>query len=94
MDDKEMSVHAKRLFVAQSKAAHERNKKRCICEHSQKVRVATASLGVKTISLAQHGTVHLSSCQHSDLARTCWVDEPRKSSGRKRLAVTIEEENP
>jgi hypothetical protein len=91
MDDKEMSVHAKRLFVAQSKAAHERNKKRCICEHSQKVRVATASLGVKNITLAQHGTVHLSTCEHSDLRRTCWV-EPTRKSGRVRASVTIEEE--
>jgi hypothetical protein len=92
MDDKEMSVHAKRLFVAQSKAAHERNKRKCICEeHSQKVRVETASLGVKNIDLSRHGVIHLSSCTHSDMRRTCWV-EPTRKSGRVRASVTIEEE--
>ncbi len=84
MNDKEMSVHAKKLFVAQSKQAHERNARKCICEHNERVRVATASLGVKNITLAQHGTVHLSSCPHSEMARTCWREKP---SGRRRISV-------
>ena len=88
MNDKEMSVHAKKLFVAQSKAAHTRNAKKCICEHSERVRVETASLGVRTIQLAQHGTVHLSSCPHSEMARTCWEDGTVRTK-RTRLAAEI-----
>ncbi len=84
MNDKEMSVHAKKLFVAQSKQAHERNSKRCECEHQMRVRVETASLGVKNIELARHGTVHLGECKHSEMARTCWREKP---SGRRRISV-------
>ncbi len=99
MNDKEMSVHAKKLFVAQSKQAHERNAKKCICEHSERVRVETASLGVRTIQLAQHGTVHLNTCPHSEMERTTWrelrydaVHErwERREKRTKRTRLTVE----
>ena len=88
MNDKELSVHARRLHNAQSKAAQDRNPPKCECMHEQRVRVETASLGVRNLTLAQHGTVHLSTCKHSDMARTCW-ERPRKS-GRMRARVVID----
>lgn len=92
MNDKELSVHARKLFLAQSKAAQERNPKLCECQkHEQKVRVETASLGVKNINMSQHGTVHLSTCQHSDMARTCWKEEKPKTKKRQRIVAEIEE---
>lgn len=91
MNDKELSVHARKLHLAQTKAAKERNPEKCACMlHEQKVRVATASLGVKNINLSQHGTVHLSSCKHSEMERTCWTKDKPKTKKRQRLVVEVE----
>lgn len=87
MNDKELSVHARKLFLAQSKAAQERNPQKCQCMHQERVKVETATLGVKNIELARHGTVHLADCKHSDMARTCWSEEKPKTKKRTRVVV-------
>lgn len=63
-----------RYFEYLSKEAYKRNGHVCVCEkHNQRVKVLTKKMGAKVVSMAQHGTVHLSTCQHSELARTTWA---------------------
>ena len=81
--------NAQRLFDQASKEAYLRNGKKCVCEHDWTELVPTASLGLKRVQLAQHGTVHLSTCPHSEMARTCWVEERRET--RRRIVAISEE---
>lgn len=90
MNDKELSVHARKLHLAQTKAAKERNPERCPCQHEHRVRVESKKRGVRNLKLANHGTLHLSSCKHSEMERTCWTEDKPKTKKRQRLVVEVE----
>lgn len=86
--------NAQRLFDQASRESMRRNGRKCQCEmHEQRVRVPTKKLGVKNVNLSGHGVVHLSSCRHSEMERTCW-SRPVARSGRMRATVTIEDAEP